>query len=302
MIFIKKANYFFLVFFIFIFFNLFFIENTNSIIISSCNIWFNNLVPVIFPFYIITSLLINYGFLNLLKHLEKIIKFNSLKAFVLIFSMLTGCPSNAKYISELLKEDLISMEEANKIIVFSHFSNPLFIINTIGINILSNKFLGYSILISHFLSNFIISFLFKNKNEFKFKTPHPEKFSKLLSKSILDTFNSLLIILGNIICFRLLIEILNNYFKLSTYFDTFVSLILEITTGLFKLQNCSFSLEIKALIITGFLSFGGLSIHSQVYSILSETKIKYKNYLIGRIIQMFLSVLIFLVILFFHRI
>lgn len=282
--------------------------NISSIIIDACNIWLYNLVPSILPFYIISDLLINYGFIDILKVIlekpfNKIFKLNGNSIFVIIFSMLTGFPSGAKYISDLLKENLISLEEANKIIKFCHFSNPLFIINIIGVNILGNKLLGYFILISHFLSNFIIALIYRKnsvKNVTK-RTFNQEKFSKIFTKSIISASNALLIILGNIITFKILIKILFKYFNfgISKYI---ISLIIEITSGLFSLKNLSINIYIKALIITSTISFGGLCIHSQVYGILSETKINYKNYLIGRILQALIAPVILLLILFFYRV
>jgi len=303
---IKKSNYFFNIFLIFIFINLFLIKDIKYIIIDSCNLWFNNLFPVIFPFYIISDLLINYGFLNIIEMLLKYskLKINPSSFFILIFSMLTGFPSGAKYIAKLLKEDLISTEEANRVIAFSHFSNPLFIINVIGITILENKLLGYFILISHFLSNIIIALLLrKNVKYSKQKLKSNQlPLGSIISTSIMNTINSLLIILGNIISFQLLIKIIFTYINVPANLQVFINLLFEITSGLFKLKYCNLNLITKAFIITFSLSFGGLCIHSQVYSILSETKVKYKNYLLGRILQAFISILILLIITLFHRI
>ena len=78
--------------------------------------------------------------------------------------------------------------------------------------------------------------------------------------------------------------------------------ILEITQGLFKLKTMRFSPDIKALISTMIISFGGLCIHMQVSSILADTKIKYKNYLISRIFQTILAPIILIILLFIYRI
>ena len=305
----KKINYLFLLFVLFLFLNLFTINNISQIIIRVCNIWLNNLIPSIFPFYTISDLLINYGFIDILnfaleKPFNKLFKIKGSATFVFIFSMFTGFPSNAKYIDSLLKEDLISIEEANKIIRFTHFSNPLFIVNTIGLNILGNKLIGYFILFSHFFSNFIIAFIFRNEksNSNSNKKVNHETFGKVITNSINNTFNSLLIILGNIITFQILLAIIFKYLKFNHSFKIIVNLLLEITSGLFELKSLNISLAIKAIIATFSLSFGGLCVHSQVYSILSENKIKYKNYLISRILHAIIASIIMAIILFFHRI
>ena len=253
--------------------------------------------------------MINYGLIKILgvfaeKTFNKLFKISGSSTFVLIFSMLTGFPSSAKYISALLKEDLISIEESNKIIRFTHFSNPLFIINTIGVTILKNKLMGYFILTSHFLSNFVIAFLYRNEpsvsitnNSFK-----QEKFGKILSKSIINSFNSLLIILGNLIIFKLIIKIAFYYLNFNAITKAIISLVIELTNGLFSFKNINFNFYLKSLLITSAISFGGICIHSQVYSILSDTKVKYTNYLSGRILQALISAIILTIILICHRI
>ena len=61
--------------------------------------------------------------------------------------------------------------------------------------------------------------------------------------------------------------------------------IFEITQGLKYISMLNISLKFKTTISVMFLSFGGLSIHIQVKSILSDTNIKYLPYLIARIIH-----------------
>ncbi len=305
----KKSNCFFILLFLFVFINLFIVEDIPIIVINSCKIWLYNLLPTIFPFYIVVDLLVNYDFIKIIefsleKPFYKMFGLKSSAIFILIFSMLTGFPSGAKYISNLLKENLISIEEANRLIMFTHFSNPLFIINIIGLTILKNKFLGFLILLSHFLSNFVIAFFIKANTNIESTniSLKPNTFGKILSKSIIDSFNSLLIILGNLIVFQILLKITFYYFNFSQVLKTIISLLIELTSGLFSLNNLNINIKFKALTITTALSFGGFCIHSQVYSILSDTKVKYKNFLLGRVLQAIISPIFLLILLYIYRI
>ena len=65
------------------------------------------------------------------------------------------------------------------------------------------------------------------------------------------------------------------------------------TQGLKCLESINLSVNLKALIAVIILSFGGLSVHMQVITIISDTKIKYFPYFIGRILHTFISALIF---------
>lgn len=304
----KKTNYFILTFLTFIFIYLFKLVSLKTIILETCELWLNNIVSSLVPFYILTDLLINYGLIQILNSwlsiISKILNISSSGLFVLIFSMLTGCPSSAKYIASLLKEGLISQAEADYLIRFTHFVNPLFIVNTIGLTVLANKFYGFLILLSHFFSNFIIAFIFRPKNTFKSKYPQIEEkmFSQVLTKSIKETFEATLIILGNLIIFTIVSQMIFSFLGFSGLLKACLNALLEVTSGLFQLKILNLSLNLKAILTSSFISFGGLAIHSQVYSFLSSTKIPYKNYLQGRIIQALLAPLILSLILLIYSI
>ena len=309
MIYIKKIIK--IICLLFVFINLFIIsDEIENCIKISCNIWFYNLIPSMLPFYIISDLLVNYGFIDVLAFLfnnliQKAFGLSGNASFVIFFSMITGFPSSAKYIKSLLDNKFISIEEANKLIRFTHFSNPLFIINVIGSVIIGNKNLGIFVLLSHYLSNFIIVFCYRGEKIMSISNLESRKtkvLSEVLTKSFLDAFNSLLIVLGSLITFQLLTKIVYCHLKLSPTISLLIESILEITQGLFRLKTLSFSPNLKAIISTIIISFGGLCIHMQVSSILSETKIKYKNYLMGRILQTILAPIILIIILFIYRV
>ncbi len=285
-------KYFIIFILIFIFGN-FFVIDLKSIILESSNIWLYNLVPSMLPFYVISDLLINYGLIDILaflfkKIINKLFNVSENASFVIFFSMFTGFPSSAKYLKNLLDLNYISIEDANKIIRFTHFSNPLFIINVIGNTIIGNKKIGFLILLSHYLSNFIIGFLYRKEQTQKITTKrikNTKSFGSILTASFINSFDSLLIVLGSLITFKILTSIIFHYFGS----NFIISSLLEITQGLFALKYLTLNIELKALIAVAMISFGGFCIHTQVYSILSETKISYKNYFFSRIIHVIIA-------------
>ena len=130
------------------------------------NIWVNNLIPTLFPFFIISDILINYKFTDYIpKIFRKICKylFNITDNMItlLILSIISGFPSNARNTRNLYDRGEISLDEANHILIFSHFSNPLFILTTVAIFFCDNQSLGIILLVSHYLSNVILGILFR---------------------------------------------------------------------------------------------------------------------------------------------
>ena len=319
----KITSILIMTFLLFFTFSLFlFPEDIVKSVILSIIIWKENVFPALFPFFMVSTLLINYGFIDLLGELTKNIM-NKLfylpgeSSFVLIGSMLSGFPSSSKYVKDLYLKKLISKNEASYLLCFTHFSNPLFIISTIGISFLHDKKIGFIILLCHSLTNFIIAFVFRPKeNKYKYINKHKtsiktalskmhykrltsKKFGIVLGESINNTINTLLLLLGIITSFLIISTIINNIFNFKSLYKGIISGILEMTQGIKYLSILNISNTIKASLITFIISFGGLSVHSQTISIISDTDIKYKYFFIARIYHAIISSsLVFLILKF----
>ena len=89
--------------------------------------------------------------------------------------------------------------------------------------------------------------------------------------------------------FLILSSIIQNIFNLSDISNAVISGILELTQGIKYVSLLSIDMKIKGALITFFLSFGGISVHMQIMSIISDTKIKYKPFFIARIIHSIIS-------------
>ena len=262
------------------------------------NIWVNNLIPTLFPFFIISDILINY---NLILFIPKIFKKVCKKLFritdnmitILILSIISGFPSNARNTRILYDKGLITLDEANHVLIFSHFSNPLFILTTVGVFFFGNKNVGIILLISHYLSNFLLGILFRNYfNHSDFIVSdkcNDSDLGTIFVGAIKKSIDTILLICGIVTMFMLLSSIVVNTFNFNIYNSMIVKGILEITIGLEALGKLGIHLIYKAVIASCFLSFGGLSVHMQVMSQITDTDIKYRYFFIGRIYQMILS-------------
>lgn len=283
------------------------LTNSQEIINSvnfSFNIWKNNIFPSLFPFFIISNLLINYGFVELLseicKPLMSFFKVNPNASFIFIMGMLSGFPSSAIYTKKILDEGLINNKDAMKILMFSHFSNPLFILGTLSIMFLNNKKAGLLILFTHYISNFIIAILFRGLypyrssakinlkdglNKMKAKINNSPSIGSILSKTINTSISTLLTILGTITVFLCLTTIINDLIPLNDIHKSIFNGLFELTQGLKYVSLLNISLKLKTTISSLLISFGGLSIHMQVISSINDDNIKYTPYLIARIIH-----------------
>lgn len=280
-----------------------------SSVLFSIDIWKNNLFPSLFPMFVLADILINYGFVELVGELFKpimnhLFKAKGVCAFIFIMSIISGFPSSAKYIKELYENGLIDKRDASKVLTFCHFSNPLFIIGTVSLLMGSSK-LGFLILICHYLGNIIIGIIFRNYhptnekysamsvkkailNMHNKRINNNKNFIQIITNSLIKSIDTLLLILGVVTTFAILSTILgmNNYY--SGFF--------EITQGLKYLSISDLSIELKCILATLIISFGGLSIHMQIISILSEIKVKYFPFLCARILHALISSILVLIV------
>lgn len=266
-------------------------------ILDYTNLFITKLFPTNFVFFMLSTILIDQGLIELINNK---LKLNGSIFYVTIMSILSGIPSGSKYTKDLLEKDLISTKTANYLLAFTHFPNPMFVLNTV--TILLNKTIALKILISLIISNLIIALIFKpqKKEVFTINNYSPKDFSQSLSKAILDSLRIILIIYGTSIFFYLITVIINKYLTLNVLTHVILNGIFDLTKGLFSIALLSNKL-LKTLLIIIFFSFGSFSIHLQTKSIISNTSLKYKYFILGRLLQTILAITLFFLLNFIYK-
>lgn len=280
-------------------------------VMFSLNIWQKNIFPSLFPFFLLSSILTEYGFIEFVGELCKplmqtLFKCKGECAFVLIMSLISGFPSNAKYTKELFERGILTEQEASKILMFTHFSNPLFILGTVSILFLNNKEVGLLILVCHYLTNLIIGLLLrsyapskKSNDKFSMKKAilmmhqkrihNTNSFGQIITNSLKNTIDTLLLILGVVTMFLIITTIIDQNIQLSPYHQSILNGCFEMTQGLKYVSLLQIPLKFKATLSVMILSFGGFSVHMQMIGILSDTKIRYLPFLTARLLHAAIS-------------
>ena len=264
--------------------------NANLIInniLEYTDLFFRKLFPANFIIYILSSLLIDYGIINILSKLN----LNGPIIYVTLMSLINGFPSGAKHTKDLLDKNLISTKIANYLITYTNFPNPLFLLGTISTIIGKKEAIKLFLII--LISNLIIAFIFKRTDSSpikinKFILPN---FTISLKNATYNGIKTLLVIYSSSLFFYLIAVIINKYLTLSPFNYIILNNIFDLTKGIISTTIIS-DTSIKTFIILLFLSFGSIPIHIQIKSIIADTSIKYKNYLIGRIIETMISTIL----------
>lgn len=258
------------------------IENFNK----TLNICLYTLMPTMFASILFSQILINIEFdkyiPNFIKNgFKKIFNINDNDVIVFFLSILSGYPNNAKL--------LLNNKNLNNIVHFTNFVNPIFLICTVGGIYLKNIKFSLLILVSHYISNVIMGILLRNNNtsEYTSKNSNNKNFLNIYSSSLKSTVSTLSTIFSNILFFSIILSLFNNI-------SNFSYGLIEFSTGIYKISLSNSSLFIKGLLISIIITFGSFSIHVQMLSI--NDKIKYIKYIIFRILNVFICIIIYIIL------
>ncbi len=278
---------------------------------AGLNIFILNVFPALFPFLFFSSILsnLNFGYdlgILLKKPLKKIYNAPPLSGYILVMSMLCGYPVGSKMLCDFYVAGLIDREDCRKISSFTSTSGPLFLIGTVGINMLGNKTAGYIMLVSHYLSALINGVLFRKKGVGKNKDFLPPIIDgdNLLRKSMTGSVSSMAIVGGYIVVFNLVLAILADLsiidffaYPLSFLLGRegsvgVVSGIVEMTKGCLILSRSPLPINLTVPLCTFVVTVGGLSVTLQSMTFLSKIKISPIYYLVTKGVQGIISFLI----------
>lgn len=258
-------------------------------VINASYMFITKVFPSLFPTIIIGNLLVKNNVWKIIptfiKNIfKKLFGYNDAMISIFIISMFTGSPSNGMYINEYLEKKIINEKEAETLLCTTHFINPLFVIGGVGKGIFNSTKIGFIILLTLYLNNFIKAFILRKKNTNENKTINENNTNiiKDFTNVVKNSLNALLMIFGIIIIFNLLISLITNIFLLNDITSVILNGLLEMTGGVISIGTLNINFYLKLLLAYYFLNFGGLCIQMQTLGMLQNKKIRYLKYLIFR--------------------
>ena len=281
----KKINIFIIIL-IYLFIYIIFRNSNNlsNITFLSLKMYILKVFPFLFIMMILNNLLIKC---NLPYYFNKIFKNNDL--YIFFSSILSGSPINAVILKNYLENDYITVKKASKILAYTSFNNPLFLYNYLYL-ILNNNYNVIKVMGILYISNFILYIYFNKKNNSQSFTKYKEyNLKKELFNSIYESIQNLIKIMGIIIFFKIILDLLMT--KESICYSLLKGLV-EVTTGLNDLINFNISIKIKEIISYIIISFMGLSIQMQMSIILEKYNIDYKYFYISRVFIIALGIIL----------
>jgi len=297
---------------------LFFIFKPN-ICAKSCldavSVWGTKVFPMLFPFFIITRLILNLSefkpnFMD--KFFAKAYHAPAGSFAVFFLSVLCGYPMGAKLICTMHEQNRISNDDGKKMLSFCSVSGPMFIIGTVGVAVFNSYKMGLIILISNVAACLINGLLYRGKLNTGKNILYTSKTKNTLADIVLDSLSSILMVGCYIIISFVAIDLLkevNAFYVISNgislmfndpnlckVIESILSGFFEITKGVIDLSLTNVNLAIKTVLSSGIIAFGGISILLQSVGFLNNLNIPIKTILLQKFTQCVLAVIISIII------
>lgn len=279
-------------------------------------IWFEQILPALLPFTILSSVLLRSHFLDSLKGNANLVAI----LITMVCGFVFGFPIGAKLSSDFYKNNMLTEKQATLLAITTNNFSPMYVCGfALPLLFASNEYNVITYLFLYFLPLFIAAFFLiltynqeintlhqsnthshmqsKNQNtqiieKDASNSPHFQLNMQIMDESILNGFIALIKICGYIVFFSILTQILMNLMTNPPVLWQFFLNNMEITNGITALSKSAFSDGITYILAIQLLSFGGMSGLAQTASLLEDANLSMHKYIIGKVIlSLFLTLL-----------
>lgn len=287
-------------------------KNAVNAIKDGAILFFNGVLPSLFPFLVISNMFFKLDYAKYMAKIfspfmTKFFKTSGIGAYPLITSIICGYPIGSKSVCDMYLNNKLTKQQASKLISICSTPGPIFVIGTVCSIFLNVPSSAVIILISIYSALFIYAkIFFKYDKETKKNISHSNykkhyNIGKIFSDSITNSLNTLLSVMGYIMFFSLVINLIDNTiffsehlpFKLHIFLSAFIKGLIEMTNGIQELSTINIiPLPLIISSITFLLSFGGFCANMQCISFIVNTDLNVLKYIISKIILGSISAII----------
>ncbi len=282
-----KKKLIFLCFVVFIGYVLLFPKEAVGAAAGGLMLWYEKVLPTLLPFAILSNILIYSNYLQyftriLTPLLRPLFRVSGSGAFVLISGFLFGFPMGSKNCAELLKNNLISAEEADVLFVISNNISPIFVSSYILCQQLAMpELIAVSYLILYGPPLLAGAFLLRRNDAAASRIKIPASGSqmnfKIIDAGIMNGFDTLVRLGGYIMLFGMMAQLLQKL-PLPVGSRLFVTGAAELTNGISFLSAFPCPPRTKYILAMAFTAFGGLSGIAQTSSMVRDTGLSMRRY------------------------
>ena len=253
----------------------------------------NILVPSLFPFMFLSSFAVMYGISQRIgrifsKLTESLFALPSEAGVTIFLSLIGGFPVGAIGINSLYKHDIITQKQAQRMLCFCVNSGPGFLISVVGARLYGSVKVGVILTAVQaavsILTGIILGQIAKNKEPIVKKSSSSQKhksFSDAFVHSCKSACASTAMLCSMVVLFSCFTELAEYYFKFGN--DSTIGIIIrsvcEVTDGCTAIADNRLPIYYAAMCA----GFGGLCVHFQIFSAVSDININKPKFILARI-------------------
>lgn len=259
-------------------------------------LWFRVVLPTLFPFMMISALLLRTGGLTVISRtagsiFRNIFATSGHGSYAVLCGFLCGYPMGAKSAADLIRNGKITEREGAYLLSFNNNTSPVFIMNYIVWKMLGQEQLLLPTMLILYLVPVLISFITRRyylNGEKHFHNIGADQENgtafhfSVIDDCLMDGFEAIVKVGGYIILFSIILSLLG---QISPATDLWYILLssLEITNGI-RLISEQFQTSVLCYpLILGLTSFGGICAAAQTKCMLNGTGLRILPYIIQKL-------------------
>lgn len=274
---------------------------------------YNVILPSLFPFFILSSLVISLGLAGYLgRLLEPVMRplfhVGGPCAAALALGFVGGYPVGARAALTLYEEGQCTKTESERLLAFCNNSGPAFILGVVGAGVFADSRVGLLLCLVHALASVCVGLVFRfyHSGERGESRRHSspiaaQRFTTAFTGAVKGAVTSTLNICAFVVCFTVIIRLcflsgllpalagfLGRVFAplgfSQVWAQRLLTGLLELSSGVAALTGDG-SLTGRVSMAAFLLGWAGISVHCQVLSFLGESGLSTRTYIGGKLLH-----------------
>ena len=264
---------------------------------SGLALCYNVIIPSLFPFFVLSSLVVELGLAGYLGRLleglmRPLFHVSGACASAFALGFIGGYPVGAKTAISLYENGMCTKTEAERLLAFCNNSNPVFLISVLGVGVFGSVRAGVWLWLIHVLSALLTGLVFRGSGKSASRqelTRHPPfqavSFAEAFTGAVRSSLAGILSVCAFVVFFYVLAQPL-------TAMGVRLGAVLVAALELFSLTPLLTADAFGFLLAAAAAGWGGLSVLCQTLAVLEGSGLRLRNCFLGKVVQSAFSLLL----------